>query len=128
MEIARAKTDVFRNLFLTRPNFAKAMRFAFAPAADDTIFIGNQIFSVPKTVAAEIHLADIVAASSCFPGAFEPIRFPDDFYWQSPLDTIRGKLIQDVDQSFPPHDSYQNGFNVERRMYSAASDGRRSLR
>ena len=27
----------------------------------------------------EIRLADIIAASSCFPGGFEPIAFPDDF-------------------------------------------------
>ncbi len=112
MKTARAEGR-FRELIFNATEFREGNAFRFRASSDDTIFIGNQIFSVPKTVAAEIHLADIVAASSCFPGAFEPIRFPDDFYWQSPLDDIRGKLIQPVVQPYPPHDAYQNGFNVK---------------
>ncbi|CAN5620376.1 hypothetical protein BH20ACI4_BH20ACI4_27580 [soil metagenome] len=112
MEIARADGR-FRELIFNATEFREGNAFRFRASSDDTVFIGNQIFSVPKTVAAEIHLADIVAASSCFPGAFEPIRFPDDFYWQSPLDTIRGKLMQDVVQPYSPNQTYQNGFNVK---------------
>lgn len=112
MEIARAEGR-FKELIFNATEFREGNSFRFRASSDETVFIGNQIFAVPKTVAAEIHLADIVAASSCFPGAFEPIRFPDDFYWQSPLDSIRGKLIKDVVQPYPPHDSYKNGFNVD---------------
>lgn len=41
--------------------------------------IGNQYFAIPEAFAKNIKLSDIVAASSCFPGGFEPINFPSDF-------------------------------------------------
>lgn len=41
--------------------------------------IGNGKANLPETAARELRLADIVAASSCFPGGFEPLRFPLDF-------------------------------------------------
>ncbi len=43
--------------------------------------IGNKYISIPKQAASQIRIADIVAASSCFPGGFEPLAFPDDFNW-----------------------------------------------
>ena len=89
----------FRELIFNATEFREGNGFRFRAGCDDATVIGNQIFSVPRDVAAEIHLADIVAASSCFPGAFEPIRFPDDFYWQSPLESIRSRLMQPTGQS-----------------------------
>lgn len=112
LEIARADGR-FRELIFNATEFREGNAFRFRASSDDTVFIGNQIFAVPKAVAEEIYLADIIAASSCFPGAFEPIRFPDDFYWESPLDSIRGKLIEPVHQPYPPFGTYQNGFKVE---------------
>ncbi len=41
--------------------------------------LGNQFLQVKKEAKEEIKLADIIAASSCFPGGFEPIGFPNDF-------------------------------------------------
>lgn len=41
--------------------------------------IGNFFYGIPKEVAEHIRLSEILAASSCFPGAFEPFIFPDDF-------------------------------------------------
>jgi predicted acylesterase/phospholipase RssA len=41
--------------------------------------IGNGKANLPETAARDLRLADIVAASSCFPGGFEPLRFPLDF-------------------------------------------------
>ncbi len=112
LEAARAGGGRFSELIFNATEFREGNSFRFRASSDHKVFIGNQIFAVPRDVAAEIRLADIVAASSCFPGAFEPIRFPDDFNWQSPLDEIRGKLIQPVVQPYPPHDSYPNGFDV----------------
>lgn len=44
-------------------------------------YIGNKKIQIPIDVAKEIRLADIIAASSCFPFGFEPINFPDDFIY-----------------------------------------------
>ncbi len=47
--------------------------------------IGNRNFNIPEIVAREIRMGDIVAASSCFPGGFEPINFPNDFVFPADL-------------------------------------------
>lgn len=55
---------------------------------------GNQNVRVKKDVWEQIELADVVAASSCFPGAFEPIRFPQDFRFvdrKTAAETFSGK-------------------------------------
>lgn len=41
--------------------------------------IGNYHTRISKEIASQIRLSEILAASSCFPGVFEPIIFPDDF-------------------------------------------------
>jgi predicted acylesterase/phospholipase RssA len=41
--------------------------------------VGNSEYRIPWDVAKSIRMADILAASSCFPGGFEPIVFPNDF-------------------------------------------------
>jgi predicted acylesterase/phospholipase RssA len=43
--------------------------------------IGNKNIQLPKSVLAEIRLADVVAASSCFPIGFKPLNFPKEFKW-----------------------------------------------
>lgn len=42
-------------------------------------YLGNRQVNMPLEAEKEIRLADIVAASSCFPMGFEPINFPEDF-------------------------------------------------
>ncbi|MDD5695423.1 MAG: patatin-like phospholipase family protein [Bacteroidales bacterium] len=42
-------------------------------------YLGNRQVNMPPEAVKEIRLADIMAASSCFPMGFEPINFPDDF-------------------------------------------------
>ena len=112
MEIA-GEDGRFRELIFNSTEFRQGNSFRFRASWDKTVFIGNQNFAVPHDIAGEIHLADIVAASSCFPGAFEPIRFPDDFYWQSPLADIRGQLIKDVENPLAKPPVYKNGFNSD---------------
>lgn len=41
---------------------------------------GNEAKCISKKDAQNLRLADILAASSCFPIAFEPINYPRDFY------------------------------------------------
>ncbi|HMR89004.1 MAG TPA: patatin-like phospholipase family protein [Saprospiraceae bacterium] len=40
---------------------------------------GNNYLNLPTEVAGQIRIADAVAASSCFPGGFEPMIMPKDF-------------------------------------------------
>lgn len=54
--------------------------------------IGNQKMYIPIEVAKEIRLADIIAASSCFPFGFEPINFPDDFVYPE-SDKLKNKAF-----------------------------------
>jgi hypothetical protein len=42
--------------------------------------IGNGNLPIPKKLLKNLRIADVVAASSCFPGGFEPLIFPDDFF------------------------------------------------
>ena len=41
--------------------------------------IGNAYYKIPRQIASQIRLAEIFAASSCFPGGFEALSFPRDF-------------------------------------------------
>ena len=51
---------------------------------------------IPAAVAHEVRLADVVAASSCFPGAFEPLVFPRDFAWSD-----RAAIVAALGKDFP---------------------------
>ena len=64
----------------------------------DHHFIGNKKIRIPIDVAKEIRLADIIAASSCFPFGFEPINFPDDF--------IHAEAVKLKDKSLLPQNVY----------------------
>lgn len=54
---------------------SKVFRFAVSQFA----VIGHNQAKITREAADEILLADIVAASSCFPGGFEPLLMPGDF-------------------------------------------------
>jgi len=71
--------------------FSNALQFRFqqserindpSPNEGEKGYIGNFYFQIPEKAAKEIRIADIVAASSCFPGGFEPINFPSDFIYE----------------------------------------------
>ncbi|HEY6902117.1 MAG TPA: patatin-like phospholipase family protein, partial [Puia sp.] len=57
--------------------FNNAIDFRFRNKG--TGFFGNYYSRVKQVYADEIKLADAMAASSCFPGGFEPILWPSDF-------------------------------------------------
>ncbi|HEX8733954.1 MAG TPA: patatin-like phospholipase family protein [Pyrinomonadaceae bacterium] len=107
-----ADSEPFRELIFNTTEFRTGNSFRFRASDNPDAFIGNQIFAVPPDIAAEVRMADIVAASSCFPGAFEPIRFPDDFHWTSTLENVRAGLMKDVKNPVTGK-VYRNGFNVE---------------
>lgn len=58
--------------------FSSGLQFRFQEEHDDGKF-GNGNYSLPISAAQEIRLADAAAASSCFPGGFEPMVMPKDF-------------------------------------------------
>jgi hypothetical protein len=61
--------------------FRTGIAFRFQYCANKKGKIGNGNISIDRSDAADIRIADIVAASSCFPGGFEPLAFPGDFNW-----------------------------------------------
>jgi predicted acylesterase/phospholipase RssA len=86
----------FLELIHNATEFRKGNSFRFRASHNPKVFAGNGDFLVSKEIAADIPLADVVAASSCFPGGFEPIRFPEDFLWAEGVDAIRKELKKDV--------------------------------
>ncbi|HUR96745.1 MAG TPA: patatin-like phospholipase family protein [Pyrinomonadaceae bacterium] len=90
----------FLELIYNATEFRKGNSFRFRASHNPNVFAGNGDFKVTKEIAAEIPLADIVAASSCFPGAFEPLRFPDDFMWAARPGSIGNELMKNVETSF----------------------------
>ena len=60
--------------------FNNAVDFRFRNRG--TGIFGNYYHRIPNAQAAEIRLSDAMAASSCFPGGFEPILWPNDFLYE----------------------------------------------
>jgi len=65
--------------FYTGLSFRQDIKLMTDPNADPYYKYGNENIFVDHSVAKKIKLGDVLAASSCFPGGFEPIIFPDDF-------------------------------------------------
>jgi predicted acylesterase/phospholipase RssA len=74
--------------------FRTGTAFRFQCSAKSRTRIGNGNISITKSDAADIRIADIVAASSCFPGGFEPLAFPGDFNWSDKkiLNKVRARV------------------------------------
>ena len=64
--------------------------------------VGNYFLPIPNELLEQVRIADVVAASSCFPGGFEPIVFPDDFKlskdWQSVKQKIESELGEKINK------------------------------
>ncbi|MBD2356696.1 patatin-like phospholipase family protein [Tolypothrix sp. FACHB-123] len=82
--------------------FRSGLAFRFQRSANLNAKIGNGKISIERSDAEDIRVADIVAASSCFPGGFEPLAFPGDFNWskQNIFNNVRAvvheKLAEDL--------------------------------
>jgi predicted acylesterase/phospholipase RssA len=87
----------FKELIFNATEFRTGNSFRFQRSRSVDAVIGNRLVPVNRDAALQSRLADILAASSCFPGAFEPLRFPDDFQWLagSDLAAIRRMLGPD---------------------------------
>ena len=80
-----------REVIFNSTEFRSGLDFRFRRSDATGARIGNGRFPVPRAVAAQVRVADAVAASSCFPSAFEPFLFPDHFHWPEALPLERAK-------------------------------------
>ncbi len=83
-----------KHISFNATEFNNALQFRFQKVDEVTSksgnesernLIGNYYYRISEEVAKNIRMADILAASSCFPGGFEPIRFPNDFVLDSSI-------------------------------------------
>jgi hypothetical protein len=73
-EVCFNATEFYRGLL-----FRQAFKLKNVAPAEKGFVYGNFIINLKPGTAGELKLADLLAASSCFPAGFEPIIFPDDF-------------------------------------------------
>lgn len=71
--------DHLEEISFNATDMRNGLAFRFVKTANPHVRSGNRELPIPDAIAATLRLSDIVAASACFPGAFEPIVFPHDF-------------------------------------------------
>jgi predicted acylesterase/phospholipase RssA len=80
-------------LIFSATEFRGGRAFRFQTSRRAPGYVGSSgDLKIPDPLWRQIRLADVVAASSCFPIAFEPLLFPDDFAWTDPLPVVRSTL------------------------------------
>ncbi|GAB3640817.1 patatin-like phospholipase family protein [Spirosoma arcticum] len=86
-----------------------------------TNLIGNKYLNFQAKgidAAKKIKIGDIIAASSCFPAGFEPMRFPDDFaHDQLPKDVLQRAI------HFPERPPVEIGKNYPKRTFGLMDGG-----
>ncbi len=97
-EVLGSDTLQLQEAVFNSTEFHTGLAFRFRRSDNERALLGNVNYRVPKQVAQHIRLADIVAASSCFPGGFEPLVFPQQFHWTPgyPLEAA----LNDLDPGF----------------------------
>jgi predicted acylesterase/phospholipase RssA len=87
-DLLNFKQENLKEVIFNTTEFIRGSSFRFQIRQDSS---GNTCMRIPCKEAANIRLADIVAASSCIPGAFGPMAFPEDFVWSDPsaLESVR---------------------------------------
>jgi len=87
-EICFNTTEFFRGL-----PFRQSIKLIPDNGADPYFFYGNNYLRLDPSAATQIRISDTMAASSCFPMGFEPLRFPDDFaHQQLSAETLHNAL------------------------------------
>ncbi|MDC0708428.1 patatin-like phospholipase family protein [Stigmatella sp. ncwal1] len=83
--------------------FHSGLDFRFRRSVHPQAVLGNGRYRLPRSVAQHVRLADMVAASSCFPGGFEPLVFPQQFHWPQryPLSAALQELGPSFDHGLP---------------------------
>ena len=81
-------------------DFRCGLPFRFQRSRNPRARIGNGKHWMPQQIASQMRLADVVAASSCFPGGFEPIGFPHDFCWDDREAVLKALSADSGEQTF----------------------------
>lgn len=118
-----------KHISFNATEFSNALQFRFqwsekvnaAAGEPDRGIIGNTYYRIPEAAAKEIRMADILAASSCFPGGFEPINFPSDFIYSGAkalpeLNTMPGYPVGLMDGGIVDNQGIEPILLAERRM------------
>ncbi|NMO22171.1 patatin-like phospholipase family protein [Pyxidicoccus fallax] len=102
-EVMGASGLRFQELIFNSTEFHTGLDFRFRRSSDPKALQGNVNYKLPGSVAQHVRLADIAAASSCFPGGFEPLVFPQQFHWsrEFPLASALGELGPGFDGGLP---------------------------
>lgn len=102
-EVLGAEDLQLEEAIFNTTEFHTGLDFRFRRSDNARCILGNRNYRLPKAVAQHVRLADVVAASSCFPGGFEPIVFPQQFRWpaQYPLDAALKDLGPDFKGGLP---------------------------
>jgi predicted acylesterase/phospholipase RssA len=102
-EVMGSDTLQLQEAIFNSTEFHTGLDFRFRRSTNERALLGNANYRIPKQVAQHIRLADIVAASSCFPGGFEPLVFPQQFHWTPayPLDAALNDLGAAYDGGLP---------------------------
>lgn len=89
-EVLDSATLPLEEVVFNTTEFETGVDFRFRRSANPRAVIGNGNLPIPREVAAHARLADVAAASSCFPSAFEPFLFPQQFDWPAdyPLERV----------------------------------------
>jgi predicted acylesterase/phospholipase RssA len=102
-ELLGAEGLQFEQAIFNSTEFHTGQDFRFRRSNSERAPLGNSSYPLPREVAQHIRLADIVAASSCFPGGFEPLVFPQHFHWpqQYPLSAALNDLGAQYEGGLP---------------------------
>jgi hypothetical protein len=102
-DVLGAKGLQLEEAIFNSTEFHTGLDFRFRRSNRSRTILGNRNYPLPRSVAQHVRLADIVAASSCFPGGFEPLVFPQQFHWpaQFPLEAALNELGPDFDSGLP---------------------------
>jgi predicted acylesterase/phospholipase RssA len=88
-----------KDIIFNATEFRTGIGFRFQKSGSPRAVIGNGNVKIDVKAAQQVRLADITAASSCFPGGFEPIAFPTDFRW--PDEAVLPELRKDLGKELP---------------------------
>lgn len=73
--------NTFRDLIFNSSEFRSGNNFRFRLTPGRRLIYGNKNTRIKADIGRQVELADIIAATSCFPAVFEPMRFPEDFHF-----------------------------------------------